>query len=189
MDNSFDEMIKEYSDELMNFARRHNTEALVIKEKSAQPINAEREALNGVTFPQEEADENEESIPLNDESSGEVTEIPAEEDMENFAYFRARVFTGGEAYPIEKAGVTVYKNDILYAFLVTDKNGETAKIKIEAYPERNSLEPLSDEQSIDYTADVFAEGFTRKENLLVSAVGGSDIVLETELTPESEGIT
>ncbi len=176
---NLEEMIKRYSEELMDFAGKHNTEALVMKTKPAGESEAEEKT--------ETAEVIQEVMP-SEKHSG-TKEIPAEEEMESFAYFRARVFTGGEAYPIEKAGVTLYKNDLLYAFLVTDKNGETARVKIEAFPEKNSLEPLSDEQSTEYRADVFAEGFIPREGLLVSAVGGSEIVLETELTPESEGIS
>ena len=180
MNSNLDEMIKGYSDELMSFARRHNAESLVIKERSVPRID---DSITATDETEAVAEEKPRAM------TDDAVEIPSQEDMESFAYFRARVFTGGEAYPVEKAGVTLYKNDILYAFLVTDKNGETAKIKIESYPEKNSLEPLSDEQSIDYSADIFAGGFIAKENLLVSAVGGSDIVLEAELVPESEGIT
>lgn len=172
-------MIKRYSEELMDFAGKHNTEALVMKKKPAEEIAAEEKTETAEVI---------QEVTLSEKHSG-TKEIPAEEEMESFAYFRGRVFTGGEAYPIEKAGVTLYKNDLLYAFLVTDKNGETARVKIEAFPEKNSLEPLSDEQSTEYRADVFAEGFIPREGLLVSAVGGSEIVLETELTPESEGIS
>lgn len=179
---NIDEMIKDYSDELMDFARKYSRESLVIKKSAAEDTVKEAEE-KADKFAAEEKTE-----AVYAQAQKETEEIPSEEDMENFAYFRARVFTGKEAFPVEHAGVTLYKNDVLYAFLVTDKSGETARVKIEAYPERNSLEPLSDEQSTEYRADVFAEGFIRRENLLVSAVGGSDIVLETELTPESEAI-
>lgn len=185
MDNSIDEMIKRYSDALMGFAKKHNAESLAVKKSpdKSEPEGAKTDTLNV------EAKSAEKNFDLTSENAELIKEIPDEDDMESFAYFRGRVFSGGEAYPVEKAGVTLYKNDILYAFLVTDKNGETAKIKIEAYPEKNSLEPLSEEQTTEYRADVFADGFLPKENLLVSALGGSDVVLEAELTPESEGIT
>lgn len=62
----------------------------------------------------------------------------------------------------------------------------TKKILLPAYPEANSLNPESDRQSLDYTGEVYATGFTPKKNLLISAVGGSDIVLDVQMTPISE---
>ncbi len=196
MNRSLDEMIKSYSDELMDYARDHNSESLVIKNKPQEntdavqdtPIDQLQERREEVTE-QSKGETSDSEIQGSDGEKAEVEEIPAEEDMENFATFKGRVFTGFGAFPVENAKVVLYKGDILYAFLVTDKNGETLTIKIEAYPEKNSLEPLSDEQRTDYSADVYADGFTEKKNLLVSAVGGSDVVLNVELTPESEVIS
>lgn len=185
MNRNLDEMIKQYSDELMSYAKAHNSESLVIKNvptENTEPYDA---------MQSEEAEESYEEPPQKSEAAdtvAEIKEIPAEEDMESFATFRGRVFTGFGAFPVENAKVILYRNDVIYAFLVTDKSGETPEIKIEAFPEANSLEPLSDEQRTDYTADVYAEGFSEKKNLLVSAVGGSDVVLDVELTPESEAI-
>ena len=195
MDRNLDEMIKSYSDELMDYARSHNSESLVIKNKPQESESSEEK--EEAEEKEEKEEEKEEIMPEGDSSEEKedneaedkpLTEIPAEEDMESFASFRGRVFTSFGAFPVENAKIILYRNDVLYAFLVTDKNGETARVKIEAFPEKNSLEPLSDEQSTEYRADVFAEGFITREGLLISAVGGSEIVLETELTPESEAI-
>lgn len=184
MNRNIDEMIRAYSDELMSFARSHNSESLVIKNKPEESVAVETEQ-------KEEPTENAETISgKNEAAEGEAiyTEIPSEEDMKSYASFRGRVFTGFGAFPVENAKVVLYKDGVIYAFLVTDKSGETPTVKIESFPERNSLEPLSDEQRTDYSADVYAEGFNEKKNLLVSAVGGSDVVLDVELTPESEVI-
>ena len=86
------------------------------------------------------------------------------------------------------AKISIYLDGKLHAFLITDKNGATKQIKLEAYPKLNTFIPESDEQTLDYSADVFAEGFIERRGLLVSAVGGSDILLSTELTPLSERI-
>lgn len=184
MNRNLDEMIKQYSDELMSYAKAHNSESLVIKnvpKENTQPYEAvQSEEEEGNEEPPQEAEAA--------DTTAEVKEIPAEEDMESFATFRGRVLTGFGAFPVENAKVILYRNDVIYAFLVTDKSGETPEIKIEAFPEANSLEPLSDEQRTDYTADVYADGFIEKKNLLVSAVGGSEVVLDVELTPESEAI-
>ena len=181
MNRNLDEMIKSYSAELMDYAKAHNSESLVLKSTPQAAAEKEEET------PTEAAEEVYEEAGVNEMQREEGTaEIPAEEDMINSARFKGRVFTGFGAFPVEEAKIILYRNDVLYAFLVTDKNGETPQIKIEAYPEKNSLEPLSDEQRVDYSADVYADGFYEKKNLLVSAVGGSEVVLDVELTPESE---
>lgn len=196
MNRNLDEMIKSYSDELMSYAKEHNSESLVIKNSPPEPVEAESETVpEQVKSEREEAPFESDEEPFygetqeNDKQEAQLREIPADEDMESFATFKGRVFTGFGAFPVENAKVVLYKNDVLYAFLVTDKSGETPTIKIESFPEKNSLEPLSDEQRTDYSADVYGEGFIEKKNLLVSAVGGSDVVLDVELTPESEVIS
>ena len=184
MNRNLDEMIKSYYDELMNYAKAHNSESLVLKstpqedaeKREETPTETAEEVYVETVEPEEKERQREES----------TAEIPAEEDMINFASFKGRVFTGFGAFPVEEAKIILYRNDVLYAFLTTDKSGETPTIKLDTYPEKNSLEPLSDEQRIDYSADVYADGFYEKKNLLVSAVGGSEVVLDVELTPESE---
>ncbi len=197
MSTNLDEMIKSYSDELMRFAKENNIESLAIKK---EPEVKEEEIPDFEEVTSEAVQETERESPPQQEEEimqepaavedmpEQTVEIPGEDDMESFAVFKARVYTALEAFPIEKAKVILYKNDILYAFLVTDINGETKEIKIEAYPEENSREPLNTDQRIDYSADVYADGFTERKGLLVSAVGGSDIVLNVELTPESEAV-
>lgn len=190
MNRNLDEMIKSYSDELMNYARAHNSESLVLKSSPSE--GAEETPEETAEVPTEAAAEVYEAPAESDiaeeKEMAAAREIPSEEDMENYALFKGRVFTGFGAFPVEDAKVILYRNDVLYAFLTTDKSGETPTIRIEAFPEGNSLEPLSDEQRVDYSADVYADGFNEKKNLLVSAVGGSEVVLDVELTPESEAI-
>ena len=183
MNRNLDEMIKSYSDELMDYAKAHNSESLVLKTTPQEGTEKEEE-------PPEETAEVYVPSEVGQEIEREegTAEIPSEEDMTNYALFRGRVFTGFGAFPVEDAKVILYRNDVLYAFLTTDKSGETPTIRIEAFPEGNSLEPLSDEQRVDYSADVYADGFNEKKNLLVSAVGGSEVVLDVELTPESEAM-
>lgn len=189
MNRNLDEMIKSYSDELMSFAREHNSESLVIKSRPPQEETSEAAEKTVDEEPQSEEKSDGAEEAAGDAEDIELKEIPSQEDMESYATFKARVFTGFGAFPVENAKVALYRDDVLYAFLVTDKSGETPTIKIEAFPEKNSLEPLSEEQRTDYIADVFSEGFAEKKNLLVSAVGGSDVVLDVELTPESEVIS
>lgn len=107
---------------------------------------------------------------------------------ENFALLTAKVYSGSLAYAIPDAKISIYLDGKLHAFLITDENGTTKQIKLESYPKINSFIPESEEQTVDYSADIYAEGFAQKKALLVSAVGGSDILLTTELTPLSERI-
>lgn len=155
------------------------------EEESAMPQDtAEKESAQSETLPEAiVADGGEDNLP-----ESEIIPEPVPTDPENFAYFTARIYAAGGAYAIENAKVAIYRGDVLHAFLITDQNGETKRIKLESYPEENSFEPLSDEQRLDYSADVSADGFITESNLLVSAVGGSDILLALGLTPESEGI-
>lgn len=116
-----------------------------------------------------------------------ISDVPVA-DPENSATFIARVFSGEEAYPIDKAKVMLYLDKKLHSFLITNENGETPEIKIQSAPAENALIPNSENQELDYSADVFAEGFTPKKGLLVSAVGNSKILLTVQLTPVSERI-
>lgn len=143
----------------------------------------------------ESQNENEDSEEDKTESEQAENETPSLDDSilpegetEDFAEFSARVFTGEDAYPVEKAKILLYKDKKLYHFLLTDENGKTPKIKILAPPKDNSLIPNSENQQINYLADVFADGFTPKRGLIVCAVGGSDILLETQLIPIPERI-
>ena len=110
------------------------------------------------------------------------------EQPDSSANFFARVLTGDSAYPVSGAKVILYRNGELYKVLTTAESGETIKTKIPAYQKQNSLEPLSGNQRLDYTADVYADSFITRKNLLVSAVGGSEIILTVQMTPVSERI-
>lgn len=105
------------------------------------------------------------------------------------ANFFARVFTAENAYPVEGAKVVVYRADNIYAFIETDSEGKTKTVKLPAFEKSNSLDKDNIYQSIDYFADVFAVGFTPQKGLQVSAVGGSDMVLNVILIPEEEGLS
>ncbi len=188
MADNLDKLIEEYSQKLMQSIPKEQIEKSSISTPSPTEIPEETktEEEDGAT----EKESLHEGTPGTspDGFSADNETQPINTDPENFSTFLARVFTGGGAYAVPDAKIVLYKGDILQSFLTTDENGETKSIRIEAYPEENSLEPLSDEQRLNYSADVFADGFTEKKNLLVSAVGGADIILNVELTPESEGI-
>lgn len=116
------------------------------------------------------------------ESEKEISPYPIE-NPENYATFKAVIFTAQGALPVEGAKVTVKRKDELHAFLITNGSGETKTVKLEAYPERNSLEPLNPDKQMLYTADIKADGFEDKTDLPVYATGGSQIILQEYLVP------
>ncbi len=162
-----------------------------IKAEDEKETTAENEG-ESKTENQNENEDSEEDKTENEQAENETPSLDdsilPEGEAEDFAEFSARVFTGEDAYPVEKAKILLYKDKKLYHFLLTDENGKTPKIKILAPPKDNSLIPNSENQQINYLADVFADGFTPKRGLIVCAVGGSDILLETQLIPIPERI-
>ena len=191
MDNDLDLLISKYTDDLIRLKDKWS-EIGIVTEEAPIPDNKEE---NQEDIP----DETEEIIP---EEITEDTAVKPDEDKENilpvsdiplanpenFAFFTAKVYSGNQAYAVPDAKISVYLDGKLHAFLITDENGSTRQIKLESYPKLNSFIPESDEQTVDYSADIYAEGFIERKGLLVSAVGGSDILLNTELTPLSERI-
>lgn len=201
MNGTFENMIKRYSEELLKMNREKT-----LPDPSAEmlePVFAEAAAEENAD---DEETDRETAETMTDEGRQDISDIPGIENAdffeenadsfppftleepENFAYFTARVFTGNNAYPIENARVIVIKDDKLFTFLSTDSDGMTKRVKLPSYPEINSLEPESNEQYVEYSAEVYAQGFTPKKDLLVSAVGGSDIVLDVQMTPLDERV-
>lgn len=162
-----------------------------IKAENEKETTAENEG-ESKTENQNENEDSEEDKTESEQAENETLSLDdsvlPEGEAKDFAEFSARVFTGEDAYPVEKAKILIYKDKKLYHFLLTDENGKTPKIKILAPPKDNSLIPNSENQQINYLADVFADGFTPKRGLIVCAVGGSDILLETQLIPIPERI-
>ena len=131
----------------------------------------------------------EEENAIRDEATTAPSVMLPDGEANSSANFFARVFTGESTYPVAGARVVIYRGDNIYAFLETDENGRTKSVKLPAFSESNSLEPENENQSIAYNADIFASGFTSQKGLLVSAVGGSEIVLNVLLVPEKEGLS
>lgn len=200
MDKDIDELISKYTDDLLKLKDKWSQWGIVTEETTA--VNTELPTQEETTeVPTEE---------ITDEPLEEPPQVSAQEDTavkpdeerenisptselplanpENFALFTAKVYSGNQAYAVPNAKISIYLDGKLHAFLITDENGATKQIKLESYPKINSFIPESNEQTIDYSADIFAEGFAERKGLLVSAVGGSDILLNAELTPLSERI-
>ena len=195
--NSFESLIKKYADELIRMSRekalpdppeeapvQENTESYnKTEEIDVLPFETEQKEEDAVRMSPADI-KGIESTDFYEEISEEI--LPEETDeMTAYATFSARVFTGNNAYPVENAKVLVVKDDKLYTFLTTDRDGVTKKVRLPAFPESNSLDPDSENQRVNYTGEVYATGFTPKKGLLISAVGGSDIVLDVQMTPMS----
>lgn len=195
--NSFESLIKKYADELIRMSRekalpdppeeapvQENTESYnKTEEIDVLPFETEQKEEDAVRMSPADI-KGIESTDFYEEISEEI--LPEETDeMTAYATFSARVFTGNNAYPIENAKVLVVKDDKLYTFLTTDRDGVTKKVRLPAFPESNSLDPDSENQRVNYTGEVYATGFTPKKGLLISAVGGSDVLLDVQMTPMS----
>ena len=167
---SLDRLIKEYSGQLMKTYEKRNP--YLKEEKEVLPIIEEAFA---------EAQEAE-----SEDEENEVTE-KEETDLTDNASFFATVRSGGGAFPVPNAKIIIGRDDTVVSFLVTDENGETPKVFLPAYNEKDSL---SNETAkvVNYYADVYATGFQTKRNLPVIASGGAEIVLNIELTPDEERV-
>lgn len=161
--DNLDELIKKYSASLMKLYEKR------------EELPAEKSALASV-------EEKEEAVIPIAETAEEKSE---EEPVSDTAGFMATVRTGGGAFPVPDAKIIIRKNDTIVAFLVTDESGDTEKVKLPAFSEKDSLSPET-AKTVLYYADVFAEGFEEKRNLTVEASGGAEIILNAELTPAAE---
>ena len=197
MDKELDELISKYTDDLIKLKEKWTQWGI---ETETPTVPSENQAVDNTPEPEEDQTQTD-TLPPQEETPDDTAISPEEDntnisptdeiplsDPENFATFSARIFTGNQAYAIPNAKVSVYLDKKLHIFLITDENGETKKVKLESFPEINSFIPESTNQTLDYSADIYAEGFTERKNLLVSAVGGSDILLNVQLTPVSERI-
>ncbi len=161
--DNLDELIKKYSASLMKVYEKREVDT----EEKALPVFAEEKV---------------EEIPIEEPEELPVSEEEATTDS---ATFVASVSTGGGAFPVPDAKIIIGKGSTIVSFLVTDLNGETPKITLPAYAEKDSLS-ADTAKTVSYYADVFAEGFQEKRNLPVEASGGAEIVLNVELTPSAE---
>ena len=198
---NFDDLIKKYTQELELMGQTYGGEAEAIVEKT--PYRANGSVSEEVTTDSNKVEnaENEAETAAEElknellATESEIKELEAalseeseedEKEGDYFASFSAAVFSGEGTYPVEGARVVVYRGDKIFAFLDTNENGATERVKLPSYSKESSLEPDSPDKSREYFADVFAEGFTAQKGLLVSAVGGSEILLRVLMVPESE---
>lgn len=197
-----DSLIEKYSGELIKLGEQYGytkeeareeyeddgkSEEITLTEKAENETTEQpEESLDGNLYSRQENSVMPENVreetDREKESEKEISPYPIE-NPENYATFKAVIFTAQGALPVEGAKVTVKRKDELHAFLITNGSGETKTVKLEAYPERNSLEPLNPDKQMLYTADIKADGFEDKTNLPVYATGGSQIILQEYLVP------
>ena len=200
---NLDDMIKQYAKALEAMGRTYGGEAETVtelppaeenegsSEEASSYSDEEQNSATGLKTAEitPENDLSEESQPVDTEPAAqEGVAEPTASEVTSTASFSAAVFAGEGTYPVEGARVVVYRDDSIYAFLETDENGATKKVTLPAFAKENSLDSENPDRSIDYFADVFAEGFTAQKGLLVSSVGGSDIFLRVLMIPEEERI-
>lgn len=168
-DKDFEALISKYSNELLSLSNSPSYQKALAEnrqeQEQTQPLLQETDPSQPDTA---------EVLPDTEESLTEMTD---------FALFSAGIFTASGAYGIPDARIEIYRDGKLHRFLITDSSGNTEKVKLEAYPKENSLEPEGENKALDYYADVSAPGFAPRKGLLVSAVGGSEILLSLQLTP------
>ena len=190
--DNLDDMIKKYTEVLENMGRAYGGEE---ERTVVTPSVAQKEEVSEQTTTYSDTEENAEKDPetatetpentddgqLNDDeqdsAANDGDKEAADSELTSSADFTAAVFSGEQTYPVEGAKIVVYRDDNIYAFLETDKNGTTKKMSLPAFAKENSLEADNPLRSVDYYADAFAEGFTAQKGLLVQAVGGSEIFL------------
>lgn len=187
MDNK---SIEEYKKELMRMANTN-------KQTVSETLLAEND--NNIDFSDtsdtSDTSNNNEVMNTTEEDTSQPTELTIENNQDSnetdenyFADFKAQVFTADKAYPVSNATIKIIKDNNLVAFLVTQKDGTTKTIKLASPPSVNSLDPFNKEQSIEYYAQINAEGFIPKDELLVSAVGDTNIILQTNLSPDEQEV-
>lgn len=167
--DNLEQLIKEYSAELMKTFRKRNPEP-------------ENKAVPAVAVVSEAEKEPEESSPP---ASAKAAPTDNGDPLSDTATFFSSVRSGEGAFAVADAKITLKKGDRIFAFLVTDENGNTGTVTLPAYPEKDSLSSETAKE-VMYYADVYAEGFQEKRNLPVAASGGAEIVLNTELIPNEE---
>lgn len=200
-----DSLIEKYSGELIKLGEQYGytkeeareeyeddgkSEEITFTEKAENGAAEQpEESLDGNLYSRQEnsvmpenVTEETEEADREKESEKEISPYPLE-NPENYATFKAVIFTAQGALPVEGAKITVKRKDELHAFLITNGSGETKTVKLEAYPERNSLEELNPDKQMLYTADIKADGFEDKTDLPVYATGGSQIILQEYLVP------
>lgn len=195
MDKDIDKLISQYTDDLLKLKEKWTQMGIATQDETENTAEDETPEENTESAPPEEDEEDyvenypDTAVKPDDEQENisPVSDLPLA-NPENFALFTAKVYSGSQAYAVPNAKISIYLDGKLHTFLITDENGSTKQIKLESYPAINNFIPDSEKQTIDYSADIFADGFIGRRGLLVSAVGGSDILLSTELTPLSERI-
>lgn len=188
MNSDFESMVEKYSQDLLQSHRQWREQGIIKADADLSLPEAAPDTEELYAAPKEPESDAEIQTEDSEDTSFAVDDEKAAKNPDDTALFYARVFAGESAYPLKGAKVVLRKDGQLISFTVSDKNGETPRVRIPAFAKENSLEPFSENQSLEYFADVYMKGFITKKDLPVSAVGGSVIVLDVQMTPVSERI-
>ena len=165
MDKDIDKLISQYTDDLLKLKEKWAQMGIATQDETENTAENETPEENTKSAPPEEDEEDyvenypDTAVKPDDEQENisPVSDLPLA-NPENFALFTAKVYSGSQAYAVPDAKISIYLDGKLHAFLITDENGSTKQIKLESYPAINNFIPDSEEQTIDYSADIFADG-------------------------------
>ncbi len=107
--------------------------------------------------------------------------------MENDkGYLIIQTLTAGKGVPVSGAHITVTNETnggMVERVLVTDRNGQTERIELDAPSRDNSLEPNQKDNYSIYNIRTDMEGYYPVENLDVPIFGGQTTVQQVLLIP------
>ena len=188
MSDDIQKLIDEYSHKLMKMKQDSVCDLPLAKEPVKEPVNETVRQSDSCIIADESVLQDSNSLPVaaTQDESQQLPESP--EELTGTATFACEVNSANEAFPISSAKILLSRDNELITFLMSDNTGKTKSVIIASPPEENSLEPFNPNREAIYTAEVYADSFVTQKDIFVSAVGGTQIILQTELTPVSERV-
>ena len=184
MNETFEEMIKRYRSEMMQYAARQLSQE---EEEREEPI-PEQPAVFPEVIPTD-ASVSPEPPALLKTGSPRVNDSPHEEDTA-FATLTMQVYEAGGALPVEGAVVTVTRKregqNVLVAALLTDDSGRTVSVVLPAPPAEDSTSPGNMHPFAEYNVRTDKEGYYPVSNLSLSLFGGVNSLQPVEMIPIPE---
>ncbi len=100
-------------------------------------------------------------------------------------YLVVNTYKAGMGLPVEGAQITIKNesNGRVERILVTDRNGQTEKIALNAPPMSNSLVPSNPDSFSKYTIQSEKEGYYPVENIEVPIFGDRTTIQQIALIP------
>ena len=186
MNETFDEMIRRYQNEIMQYAARQLPAMEETGREELLPTEAaagaeEMQPIKAASLPEPPS--------LQKTESPRADDSPREEDT-SFATLTMQVYTAGGALPVEGAVVTVTRKtadgNLLVAALLTDESGKTVSVVLPAPPAEESTSPGHDHPFAEYNVRTDKEGYYPVSNLSLSLFGGVNSLQPVEMIPIPE---